>query len=153
MKNVIEFSLRNTGHSFFRATVHMWQRARSNEQAFKIGSLPLKDQWLNWPFNFTWLIAKFAFWKIKMGDACLVLNSIDIGTHIPIKGHWLSQGTTRFSFRPQVNKNKKHMNTLFNNILKIWKGQSETVNQRMTDKRKRTIIKIMIYKTLHRKHH
>jgi hypothetical protein len=38
------------GHSFFRATVHMWQRANSNEQAFKI-----------WPFNFTWLIAKFAF--------------------------------------------------------------------------------------------
>jgi len=24
------------GHSFFRATVHMWQRAKSNEQAITI---------------------------------------------------------------------------------------------------------------------
>jgi hypothetical protein len=71
VKNVIEFSRRYKGYSFVRATVHMWQRAKSNEQAFKIWSLPLKDQWLNWPFNFTWLIAKFAFWKIKGGYAFL----------------------------------------------------------------------------------
>jgi hypothetical protein len=34
-----------------------------NEQAFNFFflNLPLKDQRLNWPFNFTWLIAKFAF--------------------------------------------------------------------------------------------
>jgi hypothetical protein len=35
MKNVTEFSVRYMGYSFFRGAVHMWQRAKSNEQAFK----------------------------------------------------------------------------------------------------------------------
>jgi hypothetical protein len=37
VKNVTEFSMRYMGYSFFRGAVnHMWQRAISNEQAFKI---------------------------------------------------------------------------------------------------------------------
>jgi hypothetical protein len=42
------------GYSFFRGAVLMWQIAKSKEQAFKILNLPLKNQGLNWPFNFTW---------------------------------------------------------------------------------------------------
>jgi hypothetical protein len=36
VKNVTEFSVRYMEYSFFRGAVHMWQRAKSNEQAFKI---------------------------------------------------------------------------------------------------------------------
>ena len=32
VKNVTEFSVRYMGYSFFRGSVHMWQRAISNEQ-------------------------------------------------------------------------------------------------------------------------
>ena len=32
VKNVTEFSVRYMGYSFFRGAVHMWQRAKSNEQ-------------------------------------------------------------------------------------------------------------------------
>jgi hypothetical protein len=32
------------GYSFFRGAVHIWQKAKSNEQAFKIKKLPLKNQ-------------------------------------------------------------------------------------------------------------
>ena len=34
--NFTEFSLQYMGYSFFRGAVLMWQRAKSNEQAFKI---------------------------------------------------------------------------------------------------------------------
>ena len=54
VKNVTEFSVRYMGYSFVRGAVHMWQRLKYNEQAFKIENLPLKNQWLNWPFSFTW---------------------------------------------------------------------------------------------------
>jgi hypothetical protein len=44
VKKVTEFSVLYMGYSFFRGAVHMWQRAKSNEQAFKIYNLPLKNQ-------------------------------------------------------------------------------------------------------------
>jgi hypothetical protein len=36
VKNVTEFSMQYTGYLFFRGAVHMWQKANSNEQEFKI---------------------------------------------------------------------------------------------------------------------
>jgi hypothetical protein len=75
VKNVAEFSVRYMGYPFLRDAVHMWQRAKSNEQAFK-KKFTLKNQWLNWPFNFPLYIAKFAFWKMKVGYAFLFINSI-----------------------------------------------------------------------------
>ena len=36
VKNVIEFSVRYMEYSIFSGAVHMWQRAKYNEQAFKI---------------------------------------------------------------------------------------------------------------------
>ena len=47
----LTFSVRYIGYSFFIGAVHMWQRTKSNEQAFKIQNLPLINQWLNWPLN------------------------------------------------------------------------------------------------------
>ena len=43
VKNLTEYSVQYMGYSFFTGAVHMWQRAKSNEQAFKVLNLPLKN--------------------------------------------------------------------------------------------------------------
>ena len=124
VKNVIEFSRRYMRHSFFRATVHMWKQDKSNEQAFKIWSLPLKDQWLNWLFNFTWLIAKFVFWKIKGGYAFLFFFKF---------GPRLAFLYLIFCIDSKVTHNEGHFahkNYIIDIDFKIYKFKYENLNDR-----------------------